>query len=121
MSSTSPLAATAGFSHPDRPPMPRRPRYPSDLTDRQWTRVAALLPAGPPRRKHHPRDILDALQYRWMTGCSWRMLPHDFPAWETVYTYQRQWQRAGVLSAIRAALLERRRDRMSSGLEQLLG
>jgi hypothetical protein len=27
-------------------------------------------------------------------GASWRMLPHDFPPWETVYQQTRRWLRA---------------------------
>jgi len=26
------------------------------------------------------------------TGSQWRMLPHDFPVWQTVYSYFRQWK-----------------------------
>ncbi|WP_398344911.1 transposase [[Scytonema hofmanni] UTEX B 1581] len=29
-------------------------------------------------------------------GCSWRMMPHDLPAWQTVYSYFQRWQRKGV-------------------------
>ena len=45
--------------------MPRR-RYPSDLTDAQWTRLEPLLsgvrPGGWPRA-HPTRDVIDALRY----------------------------------------------------------
>lgn len=27
---------------------------------------------------------------KWRTGCQWRMLPHDFPAWEAVYAFWRR-------------------------------
>jgi len=27
------------------------------------------------------REVLNALFYRTRTGCQWRMLPTDFPAW----------------------------------------
>ncbi len=39
------------------------------------------------------RDIVDALFYLLRSGCSWRMLPHDLPPWQTVYTYFQQWRR----------------------------
>jgi len=90
---------------------PRRPRYPSDLTERQWGRVERLLPTasrvGRPRG-HSLRNVLDAINYRWETGCTWRMLPHDFPPWGTVYTYFRTWQRAGILKQVREALICRK-------------
>jgi len=25
-------------------------------------------------------------------GCPWRLLPHDFPVWQTVYDYFRAWR-----------------------------
>ncbi|MDZ4684864.1 MAG: transposase [Planctomycetaceae bacterium] len=121
MSTTSPLSATAGFSNPDHPPVAARRRYPSDLTDRQWARVGSLIPpdrtAGR-RRRHALRNVVDAINYRWESGCTWRMLPHDFPAWETVYTYYRRWQRQGVLRPIREAVVrreERRKSEFGSG------
>ena len=47
-------------------------------------------------RLHEPRELLDAIWYVLRTGQSWRMLPHDFPAWETVYSYFRLLRRHGV-------------------------
>lgn len=97
-----------------------RTRYPSDITQHQWDRLAPLLagdhaPVGRPRVTAL-RDVIDALNYRWETGCVWRMLPHDFPPWATVYTYYRDWQRRGVLGQIREILRQptprvRRSDR----------
>jgi putative transposase len=31
------------------------------------------------------REIMNAIRYLVRTGCGWRMLPKDFPPWETVY------------------------------------
>lgn len=33
------------------------------------------------------REYLNAIFYVLRTGCSWRMLPHDFPSWSTVYDF----------------------------------
>jgi putative transposase len=91
------------------PSVPSRRQYPSDLTDRQWRKAHRLLPAAPVRpgrpRETDLREVLSAINYRWTTGCAWRMLPHDFPPWGTVYTYFRQWERAGVLSEVRMQIL----------------
>ena len=95
-----------------------RRRYPSDLTDVQWDRVCRLLDTADPGQDQEPpgrgrprtvcvREVLNAINYRWRTGCTWRMLPHDFPAWATVYAYYRQWRRVGVLTELRAVLMER--------------
>lgn len=86
----------------------RRP-YPTDVTDDQWRVVQRLLAEPEPTtgrpRTTDLREILSALCYRWRTECPWRMLPHDFPPWETVYTYYRRWERAGLLPEIRTRLL----------------
>lgn len=78
--------------------MKRKP-YPSDLTDEQWQQLAPHLPKphlrGSPRRVDL-REILNALLYLSRTGCQWRMLPHDLPAWEKVYAYFSQWRGDGT-------------------------
>jgi putative transposase len=51
--------------------------------------------------------VVNAVNYRWTTGCAWRMLPHDFPPWETVYTYFRDWRRNGTLPELRTICLQR--------------
>ena len=62
---------------------PSRKRYPSDLTDEQWTLVAPLLPPAKPRhrggrpRKVDMREVLNTIRYRHRSGCQWAMLPHD--------------------------------------------
>ncbi|MCA9055342.1 MAG: transposase [Planctomycetaceae bacterium] len=68
------------------------------------------------------REVASAIAYRWKTGCPWRMLPHDFPPWGTVYTYFREWERAGILPELKSLLrnrgrvptLARRHDRRAS-------
>lgn len=91
--------------------VPRRRRYPSDLTESQWLRLKDILPPAPTVGRHRKidlRNVANAINYRWETGCVWRMLPHDFPAWGTVYAYFRAWQRAGVIRQLREILLEPR-------------
>jgi putative transposase len=77
--------------------MARRP-YPTDLTDQQWLILEPLLLAtlslsrrGRPRQVNL-REIINAINYVLRTGCAWRLLPHDFPAWQTVYGYFRRWR-----------------------------
>jgi putative transposase len=62
--------------------------YPSDLTDHEWEIIAPYVaqPEGVGRRRSvDTREMVNALLYLSKTGCQWRMLPHDFPAWEHVY------------------------------------
>lgn len=48
------------------------------------------------RHEYSFRDILDAIFYVDRTGCQWRLLPHDFPNWKTVYHYFRLWRLSGL-------------------------
>ena len=48
-------------------------------------------------------------------GCAWRLLPHEFPKWETVYHYMRAWRKAGLWEHIHGAL--RKRARIRAGRE----
>jgi putative transposase len=86
-----------------------RKHYPTDLTDAQWANIAHLIPAPKPGgrpAKYERRDLLDAVFYLLRSGCSWRMLPGDFPPWDSVYGYFRRWQRGGTWEALHDALRE---------------
>ena len=84
------------------------PSYPSSLTDEQWCLIAELVPAfggfgRPP--VHQRRLIVDAILYVVCAGCPWRMLPHDFAPWPTVYGYFRRWRRQGIWQLIHDVLV----------------
>jgi putative transposase len=90
---------------------PRRPAYPSDLTDAQWALLEPLLrerdrpgPGRPPRVDW--REVVNALLYLKQTGCAWRYLPHDLPPRSTVHYYFAQWTADGTLEAVVKALRE---------------
>jgi hypothetical protein len=68
---------------------------------------------GPPARAPFLRAALDAIFYLLRTGCQWRLLPRDFPAWGTVYHYFRTWKHTGVWNCVQASHL--RADASASG------
>jgi transposase len=77
--------------------------YPTDLNDDQWRLVGLLIPPSRPigaDRSTSTRAVVNAILYRERSGCSWRMLPHDFPHWRTVYGYYCQWKADGVWERI---------------------
>jgi putative transposase len=86
--------------------------YPTDLTDAEW---GCLKPHVPPPntrgrpRVHATRRILDAVFYVLRSGCPWRLLPREFPPWETVYCWFRRWRIDGTWERLNAALRERLR------------
>jgi putative transposase len=85
-----------------------RQRYPSDLTDLQWDNIEHLFPQSDGRtgrpRTYPLREIVNAVLYLARGGCSWRMLPHDFPPWKTVSYYFYTWRDSGVWEQAHAAL-----------------
>src|SRR3954451_22794490 len=96
-----------------------RCRYPSDLTNLQWHNIEHLLPQGDGStgrpRTYAVREVVDAPLYLAEAGCSWRMLPHDFPPWETA-SYRFYARRdAGVWERAHSAL--RQGIRASDGRE----
>lgn len=38
-------------------------------------------------------DVFNAVLYELRKGAQWRQLPHDFPKWQTVYTYFAMWSK----------------------------
>ena len=83
--------------------------YSTDLTDTEWAIIEPFIPApksGGRPAVHERRELLDAIRYRLRAGCAWRLLPHDFPPWQTVYYYWRVWQRTGVWEQANRVLRE---------------
>jgi transposase len=73
--------------------------YRSNLTQAQYEFFSELLPESKPGGRPREVDmweILNAMMYILVQGCRWRALPADFPAWQTVYTYFRNWRKDGT-------------------------
>jgi putative transposase len=88
-------------------------RYPTDLTDSQWHLIKSLLP--PPAATGRPRldlrEVLNATFYVVKGGIQWRLLPREFPCWQSVYSYFRRWRQDGtwrrIHDSLRAAVRRR--------------
>ena len=78
--------------HKVRVPKERK-GYPTDVSDQEWKLIEPLLPGaartGRPRRTEL-RRVINALRYLVRSGCEWRMLPNDFPPYQTVYYWFRR-------------------------------
>jgi putative transposase len=88
--------------------------YPTDLTNTEWGCLESHVPAPNGRgrpKTHSTREILDAVFYVLKSGCPWRLLPKDFPPWESVYWWFRRWRIDGTFEHLNAALRERLRAR----------
>jgi putative transposase len=89
-------------------------RYPSDLTDAEWKRIEPIFDRFR-FDEHDPRELVNAVFYLVKSGCQWRMLPDEFPPWQTVYYHFRKWRRLNLLQRLcdrirRAARVAEGRD-----------
>ena len=77
-------------------------RYPTDMTDEEWSVIAPLLP-GPAKkgrpRKTECREVVNAIRYLF-DGLRVEMLPSDFPPSQTVYWWFRQFVRRLLFKTI---------------------
>jgi putative transposase len=91
-----------------------RRAYPTDLSDSEFAVLAPHLPAPKPtgRPRERPwRELLDAIFDVVRSGCAWRLLPHEFPPWRTVYHSFRRWRLDGIWERLNGARRERLRRR----------
>lgn len=94
----------------------RSQHYPSDLTDAEWQLIGGMIPpevGGGRHRDTDMRAIVDGILYLLRSGCAWRMLPKDFPPWQTVHHYYSRWRKDGTIPRIHDSL--RRQVREEAG------
>jgi transposase len=103
---------------------PTKRRYSTDLTDEQWEMIGPLVV----RERHMGRptlvdlrEVVNALLYLTRTGCQWRLLPTNFPNWNTVRYYFDQWTLDGTFIRINDALRERAREKVGRNLQPSAG
>ena len=99
--------------------MSERKAYPSDLTDAEWEILAPLIPAISEEATVPTvarREIVNGILYVLRSGCPWRLMPHDLPAWGTVYHYFRTWRKAGIWDQALEAL--RKQMRQTQGRDE---
>jgi len=73
--------------------------YPSDLTDDEWEEIKHFFERPDPRGNkgyHDKRDIINAIFYVIKGGIQWRMMPIDFPPWQTVYNHFSRLNKRGI-------------------------
>src|SRR5215470_3040248 len=95
-------------------------RIPPSLSDEQWAVLEPFIPQ--PSTQGRPaeierREIVNAILYLLRSGCPWRHVPHDLPAWSTVYSYFRRWRLEGVWDRVLAALRMQMRSRQGRHAE----
>ena len=89
--------------------------YSTDLSDAEWGCLELHVPGSSKRgrpKTHSSREVLNAIFYVLKSGCAWRLLPRDFPPWETVYWWFRRWRIDGTFERLNAALRKQLRVRL---------
>ena len=88
-------------------------RYPSDLTDEEWSLVGPLIPSakrGGNKRTVDVREIVNGIMSILSTGCQWGALPKDLPPRSTVNSYFLRWEYDRTLDRLHHALYVRCRE-----------
>jgi len=83
--------------------MKKRRPYPTDVSDEEWYFAApylTLMNKDAPQRRYELREMFNALRWIVRAGAPWRLLPNDFPPWETVYQQTQRWIQAGCFEAM---------------------
>lgn len=104
----------------------KRKAYTSDLSNEEWDRIKPLIKADShfgrnSRTKFSRREMLNAIFYVLRTGCQWRDLPNDFPAWSAVYVQFDQWKKKGLFLKIHDHLRATLREAVGSNAEASVG
>jgi transposase len=89
-----------------------KPAYDSSLTDAQWAQIEPLLPRPTPVLGGRPpviprRLLIDTILYVLVSGCSWRMVPHDLAPWSTAYRWFADRTADGTWALIHEVLRDR--------------
>lgn len=87
--------------------------YPSDLSDAEWNVIRHVFSKRTKRGRPQTvgrRELLNAMFYVVRSGCQWRMLPKDFPKWQTVASQFYRWRNSGLWERIHHRLHQRVRE-----------
>jgi putative transposase len=100
--------------------MPVEKVYQSDLTEEEHNLFASILGNLESQKTGAPRQwplilIINAIMYVIRSGCQWRMLPSEFPPWQTIYYHYNKWSKTGIWKKIHDTLNEK--DRVRCGRE----
>lgn len=104
----------------------RKP-YPTDLTDSEWEIVRPFVQSKYQKGKSgreptvDKREVVNAIFYVLQSGCAWRMLPHDFPVWESVYWYFKEWERMGATETLHDFLRKKLREKSGKNADPTVG
>jgi putative transposase len=77
------------------------------MTDSQWDIIQKMIPpakSGGRPRSLEMRQVINAMLYIVVGGIQWRMLPKEYPKWQSVYYYFKIWRDDGTWQRIHDTL-----------------
>lgn len=77
------------------------------MTDSQWDIIQPMIPpakSGGRPRSLDMRQVINAILYIVVGGIQWRMLPKEYPKWQSVYYYFKTWREDGTWQRIHDTL-----------------
>lgn len=88
-----------------------QPKYPTCLNLTEWEMIEPLLSKTKVHgnRKWSLCEILNAIFYVTRGGLAWRLMPNDFPPWQTVYGYFWRLNKCEVWQQINDELVKKMR------------
>ena len=95
--------------------------YLSDLTDAQKEYIKGTILTENWRSKYDFFLILDAIIFIDVSGCQWRLLPEEYPKWQTVYYYFRCWGAMDAFSELEDSLVKQVRLRRGESTQPTIG
>ncbi len=107
--------------------MIKRKQYTTDLKDEEWEVIEPYLERLVPKKeqgrplKHDLRCLINAMRYLLRNGCTWRDLPGDFPAWQSVYYHYSKWRELGVWRKLNTYLRRKLRKKLGRNEEPSAG
>jgi transposase len=70
------------------------------LRNDQWERIKDVLPGREGHVGGTAEDIVEAVLYRFRTGCPWRDLPERLGHWKAVHQRFGRWAKTGVFDRV---------------------
>ena len=73
----------------------KKRKYPSDISREKFEEIREILESCKKRtkpRKVELLDIFNGILYLLKSGCQWRMLPSEYPKWQTCHYYFKEWR-----------------------------
>jgi transposase len=71
-----------------------------EITEKEYEKIAPLLPVQRGNVEIPNKVFLNALLYVIENGCKWRQLPKEYGKWNSIYKRANRWAKNGTLAKV---------------------